>query len=289
MSRNPEPNDAQLLAAAVGDQDAFAAFYARFERRVVAFFVRAVGRGDLAADLTAETFAAALESVERYDPELGDAGAWLFGIARNVLSRSRERGRVEDRARRRMGMGVLALEDEAIERIEASVDSRDGALTLLGDLPDEQRDAVVARVVHGRDYQDIAGELQCSPSVVRKRVSRGLAALRDEQSGKPSPERRVPNRRRRPELGSGGNAGRDRRDRRGPRHRVLGLNRSGRRVHRAWRRLHWKTLQHHAQNRRASDPEPAGSRARTRQRDSPRQHRPTSERRTRNDRADHWA
>jgi RNA polymerase sigma factor (sigma-70 family) len=150
MSRNPEPNDAQLLAAAVGDEDAFAAFYARFERRVVAFFVRAVGRGDLAADLTAETFAAALKSVERYDPELGDAGAWLFGIARNVLSRSRERGRVEDRARRRMGMGVLPLEDEAIERIEASADSGDGALTVLQGLPDEQRHAVVTRVVTRR-------------------------------------------------------------------------------------------------------------------------------------------
>jgi RNA polymerase sigma-70 factor (ECF subfamily) len=185
MSRDPEPNDEQLLAAAVGDEVAFAAFYGRFERRVVAFFVRAVGRGDLAADLTAETFAAALESVEHYDPELGGAGAWLFGIARNLLARSRERGRVEDRARLRMGMGVLALDDHAIERIEASADCGDGALTLLGDLPEEQRDAVVARVVHERDYQDIAGELQCSPSVVRKRVSRGLAAMRNRMKERP--------------------------------------------------------------------------------------------------------
>ncbi len=185
MSPDREPSDEQLLAAAVGDEDAFAEFYARFERRVVAFFVRAVGHGDLAADLTAETFAAALESVERFDPELGDAGAWLFGIARNLLSRSRERGRVEDRARRRMGMGVLVLDDRDIERIEASADSGNGALTLLQDLPDEQRDAVVARVLHERDYQDIAGELQCSPSVVRKRVSRGLAAMRNRMKERP--------------------------------------------------------------------------------------------------------
>ena len=174
-----EPSDEQLLAAALDDDgDAFALFYARYERPVVAFFVRAVARGDLAADLTAEVFAAALESLERFDPALGGAGAWLFGIARNVLARSRERGRVEDRARRRMGMGVLALDDEAIERIEASADSEVGALTLLGGLPDEQRRAVVARVVHERSYEDIAGELRCSPSVVRKRVSRGLAAMR---------------------------------------------------------------------------------------------------------------
>jgi RNA polymerase sigma-70 factor (ECF subfamily) len=178
MSRASEPSDERLLLRAVGNEDAFAAFYARFEHPVVAFFVRAVGRGDLAADLTAEVFAAALESLERFDPALGDAAGWLFGIARNVLARSRERGRVEDRARRRMGMGVLALDDEAIERIEASIGSGDGALTLLADLPDEQREAILARVVHERGYPDIAGELQCSESVVRKRVSRGLAAMR---------------------------------------------------------------------------------------------------------------
>jgi len=175
-----EPDDEQLLLRAAFDEHAFAAFYARFERPVVGFFVRAVGRGDLAADLTAEVFAAALESVERFDPQLGTSAAWLFGIARHVLARSRARGRVEDRARRRMGMGVLALDDEAIEAIEASVQSGEGALRLLEGLPDEQRQAVVARVVDERDYEDIAGELRCSPSVVRKRVSRGLAAMRSK-------------------------------------------------------------------------------------------------------------
>ena len=41
------------------------------------------GRGDpeLAADLTAETFAAALVSVRRFDPARGPAVAWLLGIA----------------------------------------------------------------------------------------------------------------------------------------------------------------------------------------------------------------
>ncbi|HVA19125.1 MAG TPA: RNA polymerase sigma factor [Solirubrobacteraceae bacterium] len=185
MPREDDLTDEQLLGAAASDEDAFAAFYARYERRVIGFFLRAVARGDLAADLTAETFAAALESIERYDPELGAAGAWLFGIARNLLARSRERGRVEDRARRRMGMGVLALDDEAIERIEASAGSSDEALTLLGELPEEQRVAILARVVGERPYEDIAVELQCSPSVVRKRVSRGLAAMRNRMKERP--------------------------------------------------------------------------------------------------------
>jgi RNA polymerase sigma factor (sigma-70 family) len=170
-------SDEVLLSLAFEDEGAFAAFYARHERPVAAFFVRAVGSGQLAAGLTAEVFAEALDSARRFDPGLGTGSAWLFGIARNLLARSRERGRVEDRARRRLGMPVLALDDELIERIEAAAGDR-RAVELLGELPGEQRDAIVARVVDERGYGEIARELRCSESVVRKRVSRGLATLR---------------------------------------------------------------------------------------------------------------
>ena len=49
---------------------------------------------------------------------------------------------------------------------------------LLSELPAEQADAVRERVVEERSYEQIAAEMRCSPSVVRKRVSRGLAAMR---------------------------------------------------------------------------------------------------------------
>jgi hypothetical protein len=52
--------DAELLTRAVVDPEAFGAFYDRFEARVLAFFYRATRRADIAADVTAETFAAAL-------------------------------------------------------------------------------------------------------------------------------------------------------------------------------------------------------------------------------------
>ena len=169
-------SDEALLSAAFEETDAFAVFYARYERPVAAFFVRAVG-SELAADLTAEVFAEALGSSNRFDPALGTGAAWLFGIARHVLARSRERGRVEDRARKRLGMPRLALDDETIARIEAT-SSDPQVLELLGELPADQREAVTARIVDEREYGEIAGDLRCSESVVRKRVSRALATLR---------------------------------------------------------------------------------------------------------------
>ena len=171
-------SDAELLARAHGDPDAFGAFYDRFEREVLAFFMRATGRAELAADLTAEVFAAALSSASGFRAELGSARAWLFGIARHELADAWERGRVEDRARRRLGMEPLALSDEALERIE-ELGGGAQALALLAELPEDQRRAVSGRVLEQRDYEELAAALSCSPSVVRQRVSRGLRSLRD--------------------------------------------------------------------------------------------------------------
>jgi RNA polymerase sigma factor (sigma-70 family) len=157
---------------------AFAAFYERHERAVLAYFRRRVPAGDAAADLAAETFAQALVSRGSYRPQPGGSAiAWLFGIAAHVLGRSVRRGRVEDRARRRLKLPPLALDDEqlrAIERLDAEAAVRDA----LDILPPDQRAAVQARVVDDAAYPDIAARLQCSEAVARKRVSRGLSALR---------------------------------------------------------------------------------------------------------------
>lgn len=175
--RQTTDSDDTLLARTPGDERAFAEFYRRWERPVAAFFVRAVGSGEIAADLTAEVFAEALSSAGGFDPARGEASAWLFGIARHLLARSRERGRVENQARIRLGLPALALDDEVIARIEAA-GSEERTLRLLARLPEDQQRALRARVVDERGYDEIAAELQCSESVVRKRVSRGLAALR---------------------------------------------------------------------------------------------------------------
>lgn len=116
----------------------------------------------------------------RYRPGQAPAQAWLFAIAQHKLANSRRRGRVEDRARRRLGMAPVALEDEDLERIERLTGRGEVAMQALAGLPADQREAVLARIVEERDYGEIAADLRCSQSVARKRVSRGLARLRDQ-------------------------------------------------------------------------------------------------------------
>jgi DNA-directed RNA polymerase specialized sigma24 family protein len=52
------------------------------------------------------------------------------------------------------------------------------SLALLDALPAPQRDAVRARVIDGREYEELAREFACSELVVRRRVSSGLRSLR---------------------------------------------------------------------------------------------------------------
>jgi RNA polymerase sigma factor (sigma-70 family) len=178
-----ERSDNDLLVASPQDPAAFGEFYRRHARPLAGYFVRRTGRPELAADLTAETFAAALQHARRYDPAKGPAAGWLYGIARRELADAYERGHVEDRARRRMRIPRIELDDEAIERINATADVE--AVALLAHLPDDQRAAVEARVLHDREYDEIAAADGVSESVVRKRVSRGLAGLRDRLGERP--------------------------------------------------------------------------------------------------------
>ena len=169
-------SDAQLLVASRTCSEPFGVFYERHFASVLAFFRRRVQGPEEAFDLAAETFAAALASLHRYQPGPEPGQAWLFGIARNKLSEALRSGRIQDEARRALGMQPIQLGEEAIDVLEKLACAP--ALELLETLPAEQREAIHAHHLDERGYAEIAAELRCSESVVRKRVSRGLAALR---------------------------------------------------------------------------------------------------------------
>jgi len=178
-------SDEMLLRSTPCRPEAFGTFYRRHENAMLVYFLRRTSSADTAADLTAEVFAAALGSVRRFRPQSRPAVAWLYAIANHKLASSRRRGRVEDRARRRLGMQPLLLTDDALDAVEALADAQRSAevlAELLAELPVDQHEAVRLRIVEEWGYDEIAVELRCSQAVVRQRVSRALGALRVELS-----------------------------------------------------------------------------------------------------------
>src|SRR5918994_6704478 len=152
MSTGTDIEDDLLASSEPGS---FGVFYPRHVEDVVAFFMRRPRNAELAADLTAETFAAALVARARFDPGRGSASAWLYGIALHKLARVERREAAERRARRRLGVERDELTDADIERIEA-LGSSVRAHVLLERLSPQQRDAIRAHVIDERPYGEIA-------------------------------------------------------------------------------------------------------------------------------------
>ena len=179
LSQGGQISDENLLVS--GDPASFGLFYERHVREVFGYMMRRTGDPETAADLVAETFAAAIVARGRFRPDRGSAGAWLFAIAHRKLIDYQRRGYADARARRRLGMErrALAQEDEALIRMLGD----EITTNWLNELPADQRAAIEARVLDDRPYLDIAGELGTSEVVVRMRVSRGLAALRARLGG----------------------------------------------------------------------------------------------------------
>jgi len=167
--------DAELLISDVPDD--FGRFYERHVGAVVAFFGRRVREPEVVFDLVSETFARAFGRRDQYDPDRGPAVGWLFSIARNLLIDSVRRERVATDGRERLGMARIALDDEQLDRV-AERSQVDLESSLAG-LPGDQREVLLRRFVLEQSYPEIAADLRCSEQVVRKRVSRGRAALRE--------------------------------------------------------------------------------------------------------------
>jgi RNA polymerase sigma factor (sigma-70 family) len=177
--------DAQLITQARRDPDALAELYRRHAERIHAW-LRSRTSPAAAADLTAETFAAAALSLRRFRDEAeGSALPWLFGIARNLLNRSLERDRVETRARRRLGMQVRPLEQplERIEERDRAERLRPALAAALATLPATQRRALELRVIDELPYEQVAASLSCSEGAARVRVMRALDSLSHRVKG----------------------------------------------------------------------------------------------------------
>lgn len=172
--------DEELLARAVRDPDAFGLFYRRHATAVLVYLRHRTGDVELAADLTADVFAAAFAARARFRPAETPARGWVFGIANNLLAQSWRERRRASAARRRLGMERLELEDEGLREADEMISAELAAglhHALVHDVTPDQREAVLAHVVEGRGYGDLAAERNVAEPAVRQRVSRGLARL----------------------------------------------------------------------------------------------------------------
>jgi RNA polymerase sigma factor (sigma-70 family) len=173
-------DDAELLTLSRTSPEAFGEVYRRHAEDLLRFFARRTLDPEVAAELTAETFAQAFGARLRFRDRGQGGTGWLYAIARHQLSRFYRQGAVDARARMKLGMPQRSLSTEDYERIEDLIDLegvRAAVVEAFGRLSDEQRKALTLRVVEGRTYEEIGSALSCTEQAARARVSRGLRRL----------------------------------------------------------------------------------------------------------------
>jgi RNA polymerase sigma factor (sigma-70 family) len=147
---------------------------------VTAYFARRSTDPQAVADLTADTFTAAITSLHTFDPGKGTARAWVFGIARRIYAAhcealSQQRAKVARLAgRRELGPDHVA---ELLDRIDAERASR-SLLAALAQLPDLDRAAIELVSIAGLQAKEAASVLGVAPGALRMRLMRARARLR---------------------------------------------------------------------------------------------------------------
>jgi len=171
------------------DPDAFEVFYRAHVEAVQRFVVRRVDDPLLAADLTAEVFLAAVDSAGAYRPERGSPIAWLFGVARIVVSAERRRAARERRAVARVE-GRRLLGDDDIERMQERIDAAARSRELfaaVARLPEGERAVLELVALDDLSVTEAAAVLGLRPVTARVRLHRARGALRRQVFDDDSP------------------------------------------------------------------------------------------------------
>jgi RNA polymerase sigma-70 factor (ECF subfamily) len=167
-----------------GDPTAFAEIYDRCQPAIYRYVYYQVNDTATAEDLTGEVFVRLVEKVDRFTYRGRPLLAWLYTIARNLVTDYRRR----DKHAQPFEPEELPIAD--IVDVESTVEhtlAHQRVMAAIGRLTDEQRQVILLKFIEGADNATAAHVLGKSINAVKALQHRALASLRrilepDEQS-----------------------------------------------------------------------------------------------------------
>lgn len=138
------------------------AAYREHAASVYRFLLAKTGSGELAEDLTQETFYRAVQSADRFDGS-SKISTWLIGIAKNVLSnhaRKRQSVPVSDEVIDRIP--VVSAEEEVLSSL-----GREEILAAIHRIPEPGREVLYLRLLGTLSYREIGSVLSQSENWAR--------------------------------------------------------------------------------------------------------------------------
>ncbi|MEU9018853.1 sigma-70 family RNA polymerase sigma factor [Actinomadura sp. NPDC048394] len=172
-----ELGDAEIVAVSLRTPEAFGELFRRHAPRLHAYVRRRLGPV-LADDLVSEAFATAFRQRERFDGR-AEFGAWLWGIASNLIAKHHRHETRMYRAFARTGV------DPAEEGVAERAGDRAAAAALgpelakaLAVLSAQERNAVLLLAWAEMSYAEIAAALGLPLGTVKAKIHRARTKLR---------------------------------------------------------------------------------------------------------------
>jgi len=176
-----ERDDVLLRRAAGGDEDAFAFVYRRHQAALCRFVLRMTGSAWRAEEIVQDVFMTLIREPKKYDPTRGTVGAFLFGIARNLVMKHVERAPRETSLEEKIENGAgdhAALHDDFTPAAWAEKRERlERVRSAVLELPPEFREAIVLCELEEMSYKEAAEIVGCPIGTIRSRLHRGRALL----------------------------------------------------------------------------------------------------------------
>lgn len=187
-----EYEKALLEKARKGDVNAFEMLIMEHERKAYNIAYRFLKNSEDAEDITQEAFLRAFKSIKKFKGH-SSFSTWLYRIINNTcidFVRSKQNKPVDsiDKTIRYEGeeleLQIPTDENDPVETVETNEIS--GLMqSMLDQLPDDQKMALVLRDIQGFSYQEIVDITGVGMGTVKSRINRGRMALKEliEQKG----------------------------------------------------------------------------------------------------------
>jgi RNA polymerase sigma-70 factor (ECF subfamily) len=165
-----------LRAAKRGDEDAFANIWREFHPGLLRYL--RVKADSEAEDLAADMWCQVIRALGSFEGDEDGFRAWLYTTARNRLTDwyrgSHRRPDPIDHTNLLMMPASNNVESDAEEN-----SATDAALALIAQLPPDQAEAVMLRIIAGLSVSSVAKIMRRTPGSVRVLCHRGLRRLED--------------------------------------------------------------------------------------------------------------
>lgn len=196
MDQLASRSDAELLQLALaGDEDAFLRLYEKLKSGIFRYAFFMTSSKSAAEEVTQEVFLSLLREGRKYRADLGDVGAFAFGIARNIVRRVERRERVyeplpESHTLEEFSRGLVSepealpgqmIRGELVAKVQAAIAT----------LPDYYRQVVVLCDLCELSYGEAAVRLRCAVGTIRSRLNRAHGLLAQKLKPLRSPRRDI--------------------------------------------------------------------------------------------------